>query len=633
MRQQLLFWILLILVISRFEVSAQNNKVDSLKKILSQQTLSTDKISTQIKLYELNKRADAEIAQSHLVSAQKLLHKSIPDSITAQLWTSYAELQLLQHQYDSAFYYLDKGFLLHQLTSKNKIALYSLQGTTFYYKGDFKKAIESHLQAEKFCTPSKKDIGTARVYNNIGIAHIKLEQWDKAEEFMQKSLAICKELETNGGISYVLGNLGIIYKNQDKNETAIEIYKQSIALHKKTNDRKGLARNYSNLGSLWEKQESLDSANLYYNKALELATELDDNQSKALAFHNLGSIQSKLNQFKNAQKSYETSLELAKSLEDLYLQKNIYFGMSEMFEQQGRISDAYKNRKIYEEINDSLVKINNLKSINELEIKYETANKEKAILELTAKQLRNEASIQSQKNKIKQITIGFAALVILLLMLGFLFQQYTRNKKQRELLVAIDNTQMEERKRIAQDLHDSVGGTLAFAKNKLISITELKPELNNDLTDFLISIEDSENQIRQISHNLMPSELVKFGLVSAVKNILDKINSPKLSTQLYTHNLTNRIDATKEIHIYRIIQEIIQNILKHADASLIEVHLLKKQNYLSLMIEDDGVGYNLNNDSDGIGLQNIKNRIQLLNGHLKIDSIKGTTFNIQIPLV
>lgn len=624
---------ILCLFLTCLSLNAQTKQLDSLEKVLQTKLTDAQKIETQLQLYSGKKFTHLDSAYLHLSEIRQFLQTNISNTNKLQLYRAFAEYHVYKSNYDSAIHFADLGIDLNFKEEPNGlIDLYSTKGTAYYYKNDFENAIQSHLEAEKLCDPSEDNEGKARVFNNIGIAHIKLENWDKAEEYMNKSLQICEALDIKRGISYCLGNLGIIYRNQNKYDEAIEIYKTSIELNKEMDDARGLERNYNNLGNLYERLEDYQAALYNYKESYKIAEALDIPYSKALSYHNIASVQNKMNQTTEALVNYEKSLEIAKSLENNEVQMNVYKGISEVYEKKKAFQESLAYRKLYEAVKDSFINESNRKNINELEIKYETANKEKDILALSATKLKNEAAIEKQKNRIILLSFWIVGLGILFTAIIIIYRQYLSSKKQSEIIETIVDTQISERKRIAQDLHDSIGGSISLSKNKLQSIIESESIDSKEAQSLLKTLTNTGNEVRQISHNLMPGELVKFGLQSAIKSIIDQTQN--LEIHFYCYGLDSRINETKELHIFRIIQELIQNTIKHADAKNLFININKKNKTISLMVEDDGKGFSVTNKSEGMGLKGIKNRVSLMKGNIEIDSKpnKGTTYNIQIPL-
>lgn len=634
-------WAFILVVISflsgfGIEIFGQEKIVDSLCNQLSKTENINEIAILHLQLYKKQIRRNKDSASLHLQKAINLNKKQVNDSVKAKTLVYRIENLLHSDKYDSVFFYADKAITMKESIKPNlMIDMYSMLGTAFYYKSEYAKAIETHLKAEKLSDENEIEEGKARVYNNIGIAYIKLKNWRKAEEYMNKSLKICIQFNIKRGISYTLGNLGIIYKNLDKPDKAIAAYIESIKICKELNDKRAVARNYENIGALYEFKEDLNKALQYYLSSFRMAESMENKSTMASALHNIGNIYSKQGKFLSSDKNFQKSLAIAMNLNNKDVIRDNYMGLSVMYEAKGDVSRALMNRKLYENWKDSIVNESHLRAVSEFEIKYETEKKEKDILSLSAIKLKNEAALEKQQSRIKNLSLSLLGLALLFGLAFIIFRQRSNNKKQQELIVAITDTQIEERKRIAQDLHDGVGGSLALAKNKLETLLSSENEKSKKVTEFLDTLSQTSDQIRQISHNMMPGELVKFGLVSAVQTTIDQFDDNNLKTHLYTHGLEKRIDQAKEIHTFRIIQEIIQNVIKHARANTLNIHLNKYTKKLSLLIEDDGIGFTYNTiTTQGIGIKNIKNRVNYLNGKLSIDSDmgKGTTFNIEIPL-
>ena len=215
------------------------------------------------------------------------------------------------------------------------------------------------------------------------------------------------------------------------------------------------------------------------------------------------------------------------------------------------------------------------------------------------------------------------------------------NQHQEALLNAIVNAQEEERKRIAGELHDGLGGLLSTVKVNLDNVKNTYvPTKENDsklLIKSISLVDEVCSDLRTISHNMMPGVLVKLGLVAAVNDFVDKVGeSNAFNINFETVGLEERMDGTIEIVLYRVIQEAINNIIKHADAKSVNIQIVMHENNLTVMIEDDGKGFDIKNirEQNGIGLKNIESRVKYLNGSVVFDSTPGRGANviIEIPI-
>jgi signal transduction histidine kinase len=211
-----------------------------------------------------------------------------------------------------------------------------------------------------------------------------------------------------------------------------------------------------------------------------------------------------------------------------------------------------------------------------------------------------------------------------------------KNLIQQQRTQAVLEAEERERIRIARDLHDGVGQTLAAARMTLGNYVSQKKIESVEMQNSLNLLEDSIKEIREISHNMMPSSLTKFGLTSALKQFTNKINAlGKIEIELQIVGFKERSDEKIELVLYRIVQEIISNIIKHAEAKKVSIELVRHDDELILIIEDDGRGFDTaKTENHGIGLKNIATRVEYLNGNVNFDSSigKGTSVVIEIPL-
>jgi signal transduction histidine kinase len=197
----------------------------------------------------------------------------------------------------------------------------------------------------------------------------------------------------------------------------------------------------------------------------------------------------------------------------------------------------------------------------------------------------------------------------------------------------------DERNRVAKDLHDGLGGLLSGVKLSLQSITGnviISDQHAVALKRILSQLDNAISEMRRVAHSMMPESLMRFGLVQAIEDFCYDLNESKIvQLKLYHHGLEQRLDSSAEITLFRIIQELVNNAIKHAEATNVMIHLVRIENQLTLTVEDNGTGFDINSikKNKGMGLSNIQSRINFLKGNLEIDSQPdiGTSFYITIP--
>lgn len=318
---------------------------------------------------------------------------------------------------------------------------------------------------------------------------------------------------------------------------------------------------------------------------------------------------------------------------------------------------ARQGQKNYTDALRLLKEINNVDSIitteksrarvDSLRILFQTEEKENEILE-------QQLEINRRTNQ-RNIIIVFAG--VLLLGLLIIWQRLITNKKlakqeavlkeqhilsleQENKILAMDamiTGQEEERKRIAKDLHDGLGGILATVKMSFETIQKEIDRLNSfsPYEKAITMLDDACDEVRRISHDMMPTALAVSGLPEAITDLgstLENVHGIKTSTQII--GMDKRLDESREVMIFRIVQELVANIIKHSNASKAIIQLSRHDDQLSLAVEDDGVGFDIENATGGLGMKSLRSRVDYLKGNLQVESNAGhgTFVYIEIPV-
>jgi signal transduction histidine kinase len=342
---------------------------------------------------------------------------------------------------------------------------------------------------------------------------------------------------------------------------------------------------------------------------------------------------------------------LAERLESNFEMKDLLLKASELAEKTGNYKEALNYRKQYEVLNDTIVGEKSKANINLLEAKFETEKKESRITQL-------EAEKQIQHLRLRQKSILNYALIgasLALLLLSYLVYRNYRHKqalqqrritelereKQLTATEAVLKGEEQERTRLAKDLHDGLGGMLSGIKYAFQNMKEnliMTPENLQSFERSMDMLDSSIKEMRRVAHNMMPESLVKFGLDTALKDFCTEIGSSGAVQINYQSIGLNQgqLEKTAAIAVYRIVQELIGNILKHASAKNALVQVAKNNGHLTITVEDDGKGFDTTQlqTAKGIGWNNIQNRVDFLKGSLTIDSIpeKGTSVHIEFEV-
>lgn len=265
-------------------------------------------------------------------------------------------------------------------------------------------------------------------------------------------------------------------------------------------------------------------------------------------------------------------------------------------------------------------------------------------------QKKENTIIQQKFELTKKNNLLYGSLLLLLATLGtgyafFLWRRKSQQLRLQELTLAqktettraVMTAEENERKRIAEELHDSVAQKMVVAKlnlealgNSLPALTGEQQQVYNNISSL---VSESAAEVRNLSHTMMPQSLAMTGLVDAVKNFTDKIDPRKLQLSFNVEGSLENIDSNRQMMVYRILRECIQNVIKHAKATALDISIIAEKDAVDIIVEDNGIGFDKQEVQEGLGMQSIRSRVDFLNGKMEVTSQpgKGTVVALYIP--
>jgi signal transduction histidine kinase len=386
-------------------------------------------------------------------------------------------------------------------------------------------------------------------------------------------------------------------------------------------------------------------------EALQLAKELEDKDGIAVAYALLSSYYLGKLQLEKAKENALLSLQVARNSRQPANEKTALLLLADISLALRKVEDFKNYRRQQDSVEAVLLNRQITRNTQELEAKYETEKKNSQITELEKDKRIQTLSI-SQKNTLNYLLIGVAGIILIISLLVYrtyrqrqLLQQNKiqelENEKQLLATEAVLKGQESERARLARDLHDGLGGMLSGIKHSLNTMKGNMIMTENNVQSFERSIDmldSSIREMRRVAHNLMPESLVKFGLDAALKDFCNDINSiGALKITYQSFGLEGKvIEQTISITIYRIVQELVNNIMKHAQARQAIVQVTTDAKQISITVEDDGKGFDPQklDNGRGIGWINIRSRVDYLKGKIdtRSQSGEGTSVHIELPL-
>ncbi|MGE0589111.1 MAG: tetratricopeptide repeat protein [Cyclobacteriaceae bacterium] len=541
--------------------------------------------------------------------------------------------------YDSSIYaYQEAGRLFNEMDSLLDQAKVQVNiSMTYARTGDYEPAIKYATEALVLFEKLNDSKGIGIAYNMIGQVYFYNNEFSRARDYFKLYVAhSIDSIELAGGYS----NLGSAYERLENYDSALFFVKKSLALHELTGNPYGLGGCHENLGAIYSATGNIRKGIEEYRKAMPYYESVDNKAGLLQVNSNLGTLHKNLKDYRNAEVFASRALEMARVMDEKNIERQSLQDLSEIMEQTGNTPAALGYYKAFHSINDTIFNQETRKNIEQINIAYETQKKTQQI------------ELLSQQNELKEATIQrnvilISALVALLFLGGVLFYLWRRQYRLkqeavlqeqkvrfRELQInAVIDSQEKERQRFASDLHDGMGQLISALQVNIQSI-----KLNQHLNDRDQLVETSEHllteirdEIRNIAFNLMPPVLLKEGLVAAVQELARRLNKiSDISATFNAYDVPARFSNLAEISLYRIIQELISNILKHASASQISVSITGLENEIVVMIEDDGEGYDLTSfkhSQTGNGWHTIQTRLNLIKGTIHFDTVKGRRNN------
>ncbi len=557
------------------------------------------------------------------------------------------QLYLAHENYDSLQVILDRSLPM-ALETKDSVlaaALIRLEGLRHYYLGNFSEGIQSYLSNIDLARAAGSSM-LAGFYNNIGICYEKLKDYTSAIKYYELALDNCRKSGYIYGIQVMTNNMAVIYLNEKKWEKAYNLLHPICDTmtgpgtnHLHLDLGHGYARALFGLGRI---DESISMGEEY----LAIAQSTGDKKREILHLLGLG------DRFKDSENPakaiiyYEDALHKMQDIGINEQMVTVVNNLRVMHKKVGQYRKALQYSDQLHELKDSMYNKQDLVLVRELDKKYQSSLKDQELL-------RQEIELTEKERKYNLLLFIIGGILITGL---FIYKNQEKNKRlaEQDLQLAeqhiatlesrqkIENMssmiagQEAERQRIAKDLHDGLGTLLTTVKGKIVQIQTAIDELSsaNIYESAQDMIDQACEEVRRISHNMMPGVLRLEGLQGAVEDIVTQLEQTHGLQVFATIDFDDqRVNEVQAHMIYRILQEGINNIVRHSHATEVVIQLMEYDDHLHLLIEDDGDGFDIEKQASGLGLQSIRSRVAFLNGDLDINSNKeGTSMHINVAI-
>jgi two-component system NarL family sensor kinase len=635
-------FILASLLLCIDQVSLSQMNTDSLRRQVSLQESSSAKASMLITLCEQFRF----VSRDSLFSVAQELYE-LGKKEKNETWKSHGDFfkatyYNLSGRPDTALVIAEKNISTDAISKDNALLIkyYSLAGNSLMRLNRQRDALQMFYSCLTYADRSADHDAQFKAQNNIGWAHMELEQHDKAIQFFRASLATIHRYNLQDRYGTIYNNIASCYGSLGHYDSVYKYASSGINIAGRFNDYATLANGYSIMGTFQARQEKYNEALASFKKAVVEREKIGDPFFIVSDLAEIADLQSRTGQAQEGIKTGLQALAIAKENKIEAKLPMIYTALAHNYEKMGSYREAAGTYKLLNELKDSLYQAANPKALAEIQTKYETEKKER--------------QIEQQQSRIRfqnLIFVGIGLLVFLGAWLAYsLYKRYKlrqETKLQTELMQqqalsvkAVMEAEENERQRIAKDLHDGVGQMMSAAKMNLsafeseIAFANLNQQ--KSFTKVISLVDESCREVRNVSHTMMPIALTRNDLATAVHEFVDKLDQESLRVQVYTEGLEQRLDSNTEMVLYRVIQECVNNVIKHANATTLDISVIRNEDGIDATIEDNGKGFDpqVKSQQGGIGLRNIITRIEFLKGTVDFDSSpgRGTVVALHVPL-
>jgi two-component system NarL family sensor kinase len=647
--------------------SAQSTTIDSLLKLLQVTKTDTGKIVLNYELEAALVGYDLQKASYYLENGFRLATAIKSPYFISKYYHMKASLLTNEAKYSEALKVCDAAIALSkELLQKKNNDKYTLdkcqfdiartlitKGLVYAKQYEYNESVKCYVESIKMfekINDSKNNTSVAHIYTSISSNYYELEQYENALEYDKEALQF---LDQNRDVDlFVVGHLFVAddYSSLSQFDSSFFYLDKVRPIVMQLNKPNLNVRFHYILGGIYRKRKQWKEALDNFQQA-NLSAKINGDDFQILnSAEGIAASYLELGDLDKAKTMATFALHESDRLKIAFIKIQALQLLMKIEERSGNIVKAYQYQTQYVSLNDSLNKEKIQRQMHETETRYQSEKKQNEIVQLEKDKQIQSLSIR-QKSSLNYILVGSLAAVSLMSFL--LYRNYRQKQKlQQQKFVELEKDkqltivdamlkgQEEERSRLAKDLHDGLGGLLSGVKYSLNNMKDNLIVTPDNMAVFersLDMIDTSIKELRRVAHNMMPEMLIKFGLDEALKEYTNSIAATKLLTVKYqSFGMKERMENSSEIIIYRIVQELLNNVLKHASASEVLVQLIREQSRLNVLVEDNGKGFDttLLENNKGAGWTNIRSRVDYLKGQVDVHSDigKGTSVSIEFNL-
>ncbi len=599
-----------------------------------------------------------------LNSLSKLIIDSNPDSALALSSSAYNQAK--KALYDKGViassnmlgnYYQRKGDFKKSIAFYNESRQYALKtndlqglagvsnnmGIIYVNQGNFPAALKAFIDGLNYEQKRGDKKGMAECYNNIAVVHYFLKEYSKFIEYLKKSVAMSESVGDLATANKGYNNIGAFYEEQKKYDEALSWFSKSAKICKQINSKKDYTIAIQNMANMYAKKKDYSLAQQYYNETVMLKKELQDYVGLATVYSSIGDFYTDdLKQYDKALENLNMALSISREKGFRDIEKQVLMNFSDVYKEMKDYKKALEYQVKGSLLKDSIFTLEKAKSMQELQTKYETVEKEKELAQEKANVANSKLVIKNRNNTIMLVCAGF---VLSLVVAGGWYnrnqyrqRQYRKEVELKQLLAEAElkNKIQGERERISRDLHDHIGSQLTLMISGLDTMSYKESENHHEdaakrLNDLSDQARDTMGQLRETIWAMNKEEVSVNMLVSKIQEFSNKANR-SISTAVSGDGKV-ALSPAKSLALFRVCQEAVNNAIKHAEFKTLSINFNAHQDKIDVLIKDDGKGFDpIEVASRGYGLENMAFRLEECGGKFHITSTPGQGTEIKMEV-
>ncbi len=633
-------------------VAAKAQSLDSLRSIAADMAEDTHRVKAYrelfLALYNEDKTDELlVVAEKGIALSRKL---NFARGVDWFIFYKATALDILGRGRESIPLFEEGVLLAKKQNNKQALADYHINlGTAHHNLGSLDKALQNFLTAHDIYKQLNQPEDLSKVLNNIGIVYRTQGKYERAEEIYKTSLTLKQQLKDTLGLAATYQNLAVLYSTTYRQTEAIFNLKRALSIYEKLGRIDDVAGCHSILGQIYYDSGNLPGAKTELLAAVRAYANTVNVEYGPSTYQLLGAIAWVEKDYPKAENYLRQGLRMAQQFDQQDRIFEILKVLSKTEYALGKPADAYRSLSEAFAIRDTVVEQKRLALMEEMQTKFDVEKKDSDLK-------INQLNLIQRTLERNWLFVGAVLLFLLTLAIFFgLRSRIKANKKiaaqksalQQQQILQLEQEgkltalsamlegQEQERSRIANDLHDGLGGLLTSVKLHFNTLDQATSEgVLFSKTNRLI--DDACEEVRRISHNMMPRALALSGLQGALEDLARDLQKQGVLCDLEIIELDEPFDNVKSAMLYRIIQELANNTVKHAQADHLLLQLIHRDNTLTILAEDNGRGFDVQKalTQKGLGLSSINSRVRYLQGHIEWDSVpgSGTTVSIVLPV-